>query len=125
MTERQQYGDEIKASVLAALLAGQSVGEIARQYNLPEGTVKSWKNRSKFADQVATDATQKKEIGELLMDYLQTNLATLKAQAEMFADKEWLAKQSASEVAVLHGVMTDKAIRLLEALSRDSSVEGG
>jgi hypothetical protein len=41
----------------------------------------------------------------------------LQIQAEAFSDKQWLAKQDASDVAVLHGVMTDKAVRLLEAMS--------
>ena len=33
-----------------------------------------------------------------------------------FGDPEWLKKQSAGELAVLHGVAVDKGIRLLEAL---------
>lgn len=118
MSERQQYGEDIKAAVLAALLAGQSVSEVARQYNLPEGTVKSWKARMKPAETIATDATQKKQIGELLLEYLEANLITLKEQMKVFSDPTWLKKQSASELAVLHGVMTDKAVRLLEAMSK-------
>lgn len=124
MTEKQQYGDEIKAQVLAALLAGQSIGEVSKAYNIPEGTIKSWRAR-KGATQLqqdalsgATDATTKKEIGDLLLEYLQANLITLRDQMKVFGDPEWLKKQSASELAVLHGVMTDKAIRLLEAMSK-------
>jgi hypothetical protein len=59
--------------------------------------------------------TQKKEIGDLLLAYLRSNLEALQAQAVMFSNEQWLAKQNAADVAVLHGVMTDKAIRLLEA----------
>jgi len=32
-----------------------------------------------------------------------------------------LAKQNAADAAVLHGVLTDKAVRLLEALSNAAS----
>ena len=100
---------------MAALLAGQSVSGISRDYKLPKSTVSRWKNGT-----VPLDGTQKKEIGDLLIEYLRANLVTLKEQAIMFRDKKWLAKQTASEAAVLHGVMTDKAIRLLEALSKSA-----
>ena len=109
----------MKAAVMAALLSGQAIAEVAREYKIPEGTIKAWRARAKDASQVAAVAAGKKEaIGDLLLEYLHTNLSTLKAQAIVFADSEWLRKQGADELAVLHGVMTDKAIRLLEALSR-------
>src|SRR5262249_14728366 len=67
---------------------------------------------------VAPDGTTKKEeIGRLLIEYLRTNLETLSLQSMMFRDPTWLAKQSAEGVAVLHGVLTDKTTRLLQALS--------
>lgn len=108
-----QYSDETKAAVLAALLTGQSVSSVAKEYNIPKGTVSAWKSRQG----VASFATQKRDdvIGELLTEYLQTSLRTLQAQAAAFSDPVWLKKQHASDAAVLHGVMTDKAVRLLEA----------
>jgi transposase-like protein len=110
------YPADIKAAAMAALLTGQSVSAIAAQYNIPEGTLWSWRNRDLNANH-ASDASQRKTIGELLEEYLRASLQTLKAQVEIFADREWLQKQDASELAVLHGVCTDKAIRLLESLA--------
>lgn len=119
-----EYSGDKKAAVLAALLTGQSIAEVARDYNIPEGTVKSWKSRQKDSS-VATVATPKKEeIGDLLLDYLRAMLGTLKVQAVHFGDKEWLSKQNAADLAVLHGVSTDKAIRLLEALSSQQENTG-
>lgn len=116
-----KYSEEKKAAVLAALLSGQAVSEVARQYKIPEGTVKSWKSRQLNGESVAVVATEKRqEVGELLLAYLRENLATLRAQVATFRDEKWLMKQNAADVAVLHGVLTDKSIRLLEALS-DSS----
>lgn len=110
----RQYSDETKAAVMAALLSGQSINQVARDYKIPKGTVSYWKRHAGGRDV----STQKKErIGELLVDYLTTSLETLRAQAELFRDESWLKRQTASDVAVLHGVVTDKAIRLLEALS--------
>lgn len=113
---RNSYSDETKAAAMAALLAGQSVGEVAREYKIPRGTVRSWKAKAESGGE--TVATQKKEeIGDLLVAYLETNLRTLRAQSEFFADREWLKEQNAQELAILHGVVTDKTVRLLEALN--------
>jgi transposase-like protein len=109
-----QHSDETKAAVMAALLTGQSISAVAREYDIPKGTVSSWKSRLAGRE----SATQKKAIGDLLIAYLESNLETLRVQSEHFRDKRWLSRQHADSLAVLHGVMTDKAIRLLEALSR-------
>ena len=114
---RREYSDEIKAQVMAALLAGQSIYEVAKTYKIPAGTVKSWRRNSREFRPV--DPQKSSEIGELVLEYLRENLITLRAQVEHFRDPKWLSRQDASELAVLHGVVTDKAIRLLEAL--DSS----
>lgn len=113
-----KYSDETKAAALAALLSGQSIGDVAKEYKIPRGTIRSWKSRQANGESVATVATEKKiEVGELLIEYLRANLAALKAQVDVFSNPDWLKKQSAADAAVLHGVMTDKAVRLLEALS--------
>lgn len=115
---RTEYSEETKAAVMAALLSGQSVNQVAKEYDIPKGTVSGWKRKS---TEVAEVTTQKKErIGELLVSYLSTSLETLEAQARMFKNEDWLKKQNAADVAVLHGVVTDKAIRLLEALAQQS-----
>lgn len=113
-----KYSEDTKAAVMSALLTGQSVSSVATDYNIPVGTVKSWKSRQLKGGQVATVATEKREqVGELLLGYLEENLKTLKVQAKIFRDENWLKKQHASDAAVLHGVLTDKAVRLLEAMS--------
>ena len=104
------YTPETRASVMAALLAGQGVSELAREYQIPESTVSRWKKAAR------EEAGLSGEIGELLLDYLGENLRTLKAQAVAFRDTDWIRKQSASELGVLHGILSDKAVRLLEAL---------
>jgi len=114
----RKYRNETRAQVLAALLAGQSVRSVAKEYRIPQGTVATWK-RSLNHTLDHTNDTQKKEMGELIIDYLRDNLTTLRTQLRVFGDATWLAKQAASEAAVLHGVLADKGIRLLEALAGD------
>ena len=114
---KAKYSASTKAAAMAALLEGQSITKVAADFRLPEGTVKAWRHRMKGAATESKVATEKREeIGGLLIDYLHANLSTLRSQQLVFADAEWLKKQDAGELAVLHGVMTDKAIRLLEAL---------
>jgi transposase-like protein len=95
---------------MGALLAGQGVHEVAAEYKLPTSTVSRWKAQAR------AEAGKSDDVGELLLGYLRENLTTLRAQAVAFRNPAWLAEQEAGAVAVLHGVMTDKAVRLLEAL---------
>lgn len=112
-----KYNDETKAAVMAALLTGQSITEVAKEYDIPKGTVSSWKARE-LGDISHTIATQKREeLGDLLLEYLRETVKTMIAQSVFARTEEWLKRQTASEFAVMHGVQTDKAIRLLEALS--------
>ena len=116
---RRTYSEETKAAAMAALLQGQSVCSVAKEYKVPKGTVSGWRKRAfNAANGVVGSATQKKErIGELLIEYISTSLETLKKQAKAFGNEKWLKEQEASQAAVLHGVIADKTIRLLEALS--------
>jgi len=121
MKEQRQYDPAERAAATAALLAGQSVTQVAKAYSIPKGTASAWKKRA-FARAGKVDpATQKRaaadKIGELLTKYLESNLRALDAHARVFADETWIREQDAQQIAVLHGIMTDKAVRLLEALS--------
>lgn len=108
---------------MAALLTGQSVSSVASEYKVPKGTVGHWSKQVRInADIVSDIRTQKEPIGIKLMGYLRAALDTLTKQAVVFGDTNWLKKQPANELAILHGVLADKTIRLLEALS--TSAEG-
>ena len=109
---------------MAALLAGQGVDEVAAQYKLPKATVSRWK--ASIPGEMEQVGTKKRErIDDLLLNYLEETLTTLSVQQQHFRDKAWLTTQSAQELAVLHGVSTDKAIRLLEAAEAASDGDDG
>lgn len=122
MAIMSEYSDETRAAVMAALMTGQSINSIAREYKIPKGTVSSWKNRkvATVAD-IATQKANNDEIADLLLSYLKANLTSLIAQVELFSDRDWLKRQPASEVSLLHGIQMDKAIRVLEAFGKDDS----
>ena len=123
--KKRSYAPEIKAQVMAQLVAGQlTISEAAVKYKIPESTIKTWSSQRGTVEAVGQE---KKEIGELLVGYLRENLETLKAQAKFFRTEDWLKQQDASGAAILHGVLTDKTVRLLEALggaSLEAPAEG-
>jgi transposase-like protein len=115
-----KYNEETKAAVMASLLSGQSVTAVAKEYDIPRGTIAGWSAQAN--SELANVSNEKKaEIGDLLIEYLRANLEALKKQVLVFSDAAWLREQSASEAAVLHGVMADKSMRLLEAFGRNDS----
>jgi transposase-like protein len=123
---RREYSNETKAACLAALLGGQSVGEVAATYSVPAATLRSWKSRQGLDGQgtvALVTESARAEIGDLLLVYLRELIEMWRKQLVVFGDPEWLKKQSAGELAVLHGVAVDKGIRLLEAL--EAGGEGG
>jgi transposase-like protein len=122
---RREYSNEEKAAVLAALLEGQAISYVAKEYKIPEGTIKAW--RSRIASETSAVATERKQrIGDLLIEYLEANLTTLRIQQEgVFRNESWLLNQEAAQLATLHGVATDKAVRLLEALGSAADEEEG
>lgn len=118
MATKRQYNDEEKAAVLAdAVLLG--TGAAAAKHGIPPGTVRSWHSRTSVV------ATLKKDhLGQLAAAYLQANLQALTAQAYVASDPEYIKRQPAESLAVLHGVMADKSIRLFEALAEGDHEPG-
>ena len=119
----REYTPEVKAQVMAALLAGQSASSVAKEFGIPRGTVAAWQARKTqpIVEGVATDAAQKRkdQINELILDLLVAQLKSQIAMAEHAGDKKWLFTQEASAVAMLMGVGNDKVFRMLQALNNE------
>lgn len=120
---RRKYSKETKAAVMAALVTGQSISQVAEEYRIPEGTVAGW-SAARIQPNLTSPSSTKKEIGALVLDYLRQLLVTVRVQQQVFAEPDWLRTQDASAVGVLHGITVDKGIRLLEALSNTGEAEG-
>lgn len=118
------YPPELRAAVLASLLQGQTIASVAAQYNVGRRTVIEWKKAANLGAAPMSQATRQ-DIGELVAEYLRGSLQTLLAQFEVMADPEWLREQGAAELATLHGVMADKSVRIMEAItaSEDESTD--
>lgn len=114
---RTTIPDEVKAAALADLtLMGPAA--VAAKYKLNVKTVGVWKVRELPASQAITTelVVQKKHrITALMLEYLEANLNALTAQAYVAADPTYINRQPANELAILHGVLADKSVRLVEA----------
>lgn len=112
MSERRKYTDELRAAALAdVLLLGP--GATAAKYDIPLGTLKTWQQQY----QIIHDPSIKKgRVMALAASYLEANLQALIAQSYVASQPEYINRQAAEGLAILHGVMADKSVRLLEAL---------
>lgn len=108
--------DEKRAAVIAALLAGQGMNEIAAKYQVSQPTVARLKKLipveelNKVVDKKNIDLAAK--IGQFLDASFEAMLNVL----AVTKDNAWLSKQPASELATFNGVTADKVFRILEAI---------
>jgi transposase-like protein len=115
---------EIKAAVMAALLAGQSVCSVAKEYNLPKGTVSSWRQRMQRPCGVDGVATSHEEISALLLALVQAQLrGAILRETTVMVDVVYLKGQNVADVAALHGGAEDRTVRMLEAFGRSTDEE--
>lgn len=123
----KEYPAEVKAQVMAALLAGQTIRKVSAETGVPKSTVAAW--GKDVGDVVPSVPDTKKEvIGELLIALLIAKLKSQISMSEHAGDKAWLKEQDASSFAMLLGVSDDKLLRLLEKFSNagpDSGIAEG
>lgn len=115
---RKKYSDEVRAQCVAALLKGQGFPTVSEEFGVPQSTLQYWKKKANNPTTVPALEQRETRIAKLIGDYLEANLKTLTLQAEAFSDADWLREQSASEAGVLHGIMLDKSVRILDAIER-------
>lgn len=114
MAKGKAHSAETKSAVIAALLAGQGVNEVATAFGLSKSVISRIKNEIAPA-QLEQVGTQKKErLVDLVESHLTESLKAATAIARQTQDDLWRSKQSAENLAIFYGVLSDKSIRLLE-----------
>lgn len=112
----KNYSARIIARAVALLVAGNSVQAVADQLEIPQRTISEWK--AQFPSDFAEIRTKREVVEDLLGQYLEETLRANLAQLKVFADESWIRTQTAGELATLHGVIFDKAVRILDAAHR-------
>ena len=118
----RHYSDQERAEAMARLLAGGSLGAVARETGIARSTLSAWRKETRTLVPAA-GSSERTQLGEHVFDLIAETLKSLTAQARFFRDAEWLSRQSAGDMAILHGVLSDKVIRLLAAI-REPKDEG-
>lgn len=114
---RNTYTEEQRAQAIASLIAGNAPAYVAEETGIPEGTLKSWKAEA-VGSRSAVPAQEKfHALTELIAGLLEQELISMQGMARQFLDEEWLRTQRADHLAILYGIMQDKAIRKIEAWS--------
>lgn len=109
----RKYTEPERAAALAdVVLIGTSA--TAAKYDIPRSTLVTWQETFSI---VHNPLEKRDRIGSLVAAYLEANLQALIAQAYVASQSEYIERQPADGLAILHGVMADKSVRLLEAIS--------
>jgi transposase-like protein len=125
----KKYSDEVKAKVMAGLLAGNAAPYLAKKYNVKIHTIYSWKYKIDGMTSQAglKDLNTKKaeQIAELLWETCVEHFKAQIAICRQFQDSAWLNKQAADNLALSDGILNDKGIRILEASEPDQEIPEG
>lgn len=109
------HDDQKRAAVVSALLEGQSVSQVSRDYNVSRASVIAWREAAGLRS-TPVEQEKRDEIGGLVADALRGYLTAVSVLTSRTHDEAWFNRQDAADVAVLIGVLTDKAVRILEAI---------
>jgi transposase-like protein len=110
----KRYDAATIAAAVAALRAGEGVAAVARTLDIPESTVRTW-GAQHGLDFEEIRAEKKQALEELIAEYMTEGFKTLIAQVQALRDPTYLKQYSPENVAMSHGIMADKLIRVLEA----------
>lgn len=116
----RRYDDQTKAAAMAALLTGEPLRTVAGRYDVPLSTLQYW---AKQARTLALEGDAGR-LGDSLVAYLVEALEAATAAFVVTGDAEWLRKQRAAEVAVLHGTLVDRVMGMARTLNREGLIDG-
>jgi hypothetical protein len=106
---------ELKAEIIAGLIAGVGVCELNRRYDISKASISKIKQELESDNQTLVDANVKDRIDDLLIDSLKLHLNALGNIARTTFDEDFIKAQRASDLAALHAQLRDWSLLLLEA----------
>ena len=124
----KKHTEEEDAAIIAALLAGQTIGETAKAFNTDPSWVSRVKERIDPELLRQIHLKRMEQFPELVANALESILLTLTASAQKIRTEEgwaWVKQYSPAQFATLVGVLTDKGFYLLEALDYNSQEPRG
>lgn len=119
----QRHSDQTRGAALAALLEGQGISEVARRYKLPTSTVRDLKKTIDSEEFAKVREKKQDSLAALIEAHLHTSLKAATNIASQTENADWRNKQDADKLGVFYGILTDKAVRILEAAETASPAE--
>jgi len=114
MTRGVPHSAELRAEVIAAIIAGTTIADAAARFNLDKSIVSRW------AAADATVATTRamvertpEALASMIYDLVVEHITTLRAQLQTAAAASYVQGQTAGDLAALLGTERDTLIRLL------------
>jgi hypothetical protein len=104
--------------VLVDLLTGHGVCGVAVRHGLSKSVVSRWKAEIPAVELEQVGTKKREQFADAVSGCVTANLESLTAQARAASDPDWIRQQSAKDLAMLHGVMFDKSLRILGATMR-------
>jgi hypothetical protein len=113
MTRGVAHPPELRAQVVAAVLAGSTQAQAAAEFGVDVSVVSRWVNAG-----LQPIAIEKKHVDtdtELVMTYFRSAVRAMIVQANVFADEQYCRIQEADKLAIAHGVLGDKFVLVAAA----------
>ena len=122
----KRIAEQEQAHIIAEHATGDTALFIAQRHGISEATVKRIIRRSRALVTTVDPQRKQVDIAEHLTGYLNDAFATLRLQVQHMGDRDWLSRQDAAALGVQHGILFDKCIRVVRAISRgpDASESG-
>lgn len=113
----EKPSEAVKAAVLAALLVGGSISDVAAQYGLTYATVYQWKK----SFDITSPVKRRDRLTEMLVDFVEEELVSLTSMSVTLRDEDWILSQNASDLAHFFSVRAEKLFTLLQAYGKAST----
>ena len=124
MTQGRKLTNEQRSNVIALLLTGESIKFTAERAGVSQGAVKNIKASPDFVQLCLLKRESEPSLHELVTEHLTTSFEAANALARRICDdEEWFGRQSAYDIAMLYGTLSDKAIRIYDAKLRSERLE--
>jgi transposase-like protein len=109
------HSPELRAQVVAAVLAGASLAAVAKQFGLRKQTISQWLQTEAIRTVRTTRANERtpEALEAMIFDLVVEHIATLRAQLQAAATPAYVQGQPAGDLAALLGTERDTLIRLL------------
>jgi hypothetical protein len=106
------------AQIITCLAAGKAIEETAAELDISITWVR--RVRDNLPEDFIAQFTQakSKEISALIEQGLRAQLEAMTDLVKVTEDEVWLKKHTASELAILFGVISDKTLRAFAAIER-------